>query len=79
MLDVIQHGGRGSAGSAGIAIREIRCEGTLGRSTFSSFKHATRPVRARVCVRACVRVRTRNKKIDDIATAPATRRLPADQ
>lgn len=32
----------------------------------------------RVRVR-CVRVRLRNKKIDDIATAPTTRRLPADQ
>lgn len=31
----------------------------------------------RVSVRACPS--SRNKKIDDIATAPATRRLPADQ
>jgi len=34
---------------------------------------------SRPYVRARVRVRTRNKKIDDIATALATRRLPADQ
>lgn len=42
--------------------------------------YSTAKVRACVCtcaLRACVQAR--NKKIDDIATAPATRRLPADQ